>query len=72
MATYFAIIHHGPVPRARKLKVEGTLTYAKAIATREFGDGFPDNTIVIFEAASDQAPCKVAERVIRRRKWRDF
>lgn len=64
-ATYTATIAHHSISRARTIEVTGTLTAAKAAATREFGDGFLDHRIVI----RDEHGQTVASRRIGDRDW---
>lgn len=50
MTTYFATICHHSISRARVIKIDGTLTQAKAKATREFQGDFLDYVLTIFGA----------------------
>lgn len=44
---YHATIQHHSIARAHSITIDGTLDDAQLTASVEFGDGFPDHTIVI-------------------------
>lgn len=64
-ATYTATISHHSISRARTIEVTGTLTAAKAAATKEFGDDQNDYRIVI----TDESGQTVASRRIGDSNW---
>ena len=64
---YTATICHHSISQAREINVGDTLAQAKHNATREFGDGFLDHKIIIYDAKDAQYPA--AWRLIRDRKW---
>ena len=65
MTKYTATIAHHSISRAPVIEVEGDLTKAKREATKEFGGGFLDHTIVIRDARGDT----VASRRIGEKRW---
>lgn len=72
MTVYYATIRHHSIGSVRTIGVNGTLSQAKRRATREFGGGFIDHEIVIYEGCDDYYPGDiVATRRIGSRKWRD-
>ncbi len=71
MTKYQATIRHSSISRARVIDCGADLNAAKAIATREFGDGFRDHVIVIFNADDPHWGCEVSRRVVGRRHWQD-
>mgnify|MGYP003386601138 CR=1 FL=1 len=66
MSRYVATIKHHSLARAPQVAVGDTLHAAKCGATREFGGGFLDHAIVIFDMTTGQ---RVASRVIRDKVW---
>ena len=65
--TYTIGLSHHSIGRSREVTYTGTLAGAKRAATREFGDGFADHSIVIADAEG----YPVAKRKISDRKWID-
>lgn len=67
MPRYTATIRHHSVSRAPVIDCGDSLADAKLKATREFGDGFLDHTIIIRDRdAQDEI---VARRRIGERHW---
>ena len=72
MTTYYATIRHHSISRARVIKIDGTLTQAKAAATREFGGGFNDHALIIFGAFPNgemDRDYEVASRRLDSKRW---
>lgn len=70
--TYIATYRHHSIARAPQIKVTGTLAQAKRAAAREFGDGFIDHELAIYEdRGEDMMPDLVSTRRIGGRKWTD-
>lgn len=65
MTTYTATIAHHSIHSARVITIKGDLTKAKRAATKEFGDGFVDHSIII----RDEAGEVVAARRIGDSRW---
>jgi len=64
------IIHHS-ISRAREYKiVSHSLTQARRIASREFGEGYLDHTIQVYEE-TPMGRLPVGQRKIGERRWRD-
>lgn len=61
-------LSHHSISRSRTVTHRGSLSGAKRKATREFGDGFQDHTIVVMDADGYTA----ARRLIRDRRWQDY
>ncbi len=70
---YTATIRHYSVSRARVVEVGETLLQAKRNATRKFGDGFHDHTIVIYQPADIFGVASIAaERRIGSKRWQTY
>ena len=68
--TYTATIQHHSISRAPVIPVGDDLAKAKRAATREFGDGFNDHTIVIMTEPTPANPSGVvATKRIGGGKW---
>ena len=68
---YTATIQHHSISRARIVDVGNNLTMAKRLATAEFGGGFLDHTIVIFDAEIPGWDNICAARKLCHRRWQD-
>lgn len=68
MKRYSATISHSSVSRARTIDAGNTLRGAKRRATMEFGDGFLDHVILIYD---DTASAPVAKRRVADSRWAD-
>jgi hypothetical protein len=68
--TYTATIRHHSISRAHEIAITGTLDAAKLAAIREFGDGFRDHEIAIYEDRGEYLPRLVATRRVGGGKWR--
>lgn len=70
MSRYTATIKHNSIARARIVNVGETLRAAKINATREFGSGYLDHMIVIYDS---QIPEHMGQIVATKRvdapKW---
>lgn len=71
MTTYTATIRHHSIAAARTIQIDGTLTAAKAAASREFGDEQRDYNIVIAEHADGLPHEIVARKRVSGRTWHD-
>lgn len=60
---FIATLEHSSI-HPRRMTVKGSLHAAKCRATRDWGDGFLDHTISIYEADDDVSP---ATLICRRR-----
>lgn len=60
---YTATIRHHSLSRVRVINAGSTLRGAKRRATQEFGDGFQDHTIVIFDIMTWGAPIAATRRI---------
>ena len=72
MTTFYATIRHHSISRARIIKIDGTLTQAKRVATREFGGDYNDNILTIFGAAPNGEMDRdyiVATRRLESKRW---
>jgi hypothetical protein len=58
---YYATISHHSISRAREVDVGDDLPEAIAKANQEFGDGFVDHSIVIYERSNGEFDDIVAE-----------
>lgn len=58
-------LSHHSISRSREVSYVGSLTGAKRKATAEFGDGFADHNVVIWDAAGHV----VSSRKISDRNW---
>ncbi len=65
---YRATVRHHSLAAHRSLLILGSLTDAKRAAAREFGAGFVDHEIVIFEDAGNEI---VSARRIGAARWTD-
>ena len=66
MNTYRATVKHHSISSHYSIDVSDDLTTAKRQAAREFGGGFVDHRIVIYDAETGQ---EIASRRIGGRKW---
>lgn len=66
MTTYKATVKHHSIRSHYSIDVSDDLTTAKRQATREFGGGFVDHRIVIYDAETRQ---EVASRRVGGQKW---
>lgn len=72
MTRYTATISHHSISRARIIDAGDTLLAAKRAATREFGDGYNDHVIVIYDTTRRPGDQMVASRRMDCRKWADL
>ncbi len=68
ICTYRISVRHHSVADYRSLVILGSLTAAKSAATREFGGGFVDHEIVIFDVAANEI---ISTRRIADDRWID-
>lgn len=66
MTRYTATISHHSIGRARVEQVGNTLAGAKRKATQEFGDGFNDHLITIYDTLEQRT---VANRRCGDKRW---
>lgn len=72
MTRYLATIRHHSIARAPVIEIKSAkLSNAKARAAREFGQGFLDHEIVIYDATYGREPEVVTSRRIGSRRWQD-
>ena len=71
MTKYLATIRHHSISRARQIEIVGSLTRAKAAASREFGQEQIDYEIAIYEDMGDRMPDLVATKRVAARRWQD-
>lgn len=71
MSKYTATIRHHSISRARVIDAGNSLPAAKARASAEFGDGYLDHEIVIYEDTDTHGPCMVTSRRIGSDAWHD-
>jgi hypothetical protein len=69
MARYTATISHNSIARAHVIDAGDTLQAAKRAASREFGDGFLDHQIVIYDRQYREGSEAVATRRVGDRRW---
>lgn len=69
MTKFLATIRHHSISRARQIEIAGTLTQAKAAASREFGQEQRDYEIAIYEDLGARMPELVATKRVGGRKW---
>ena len=70
MTTYIATVEHHSIYCHYQIEVEGSLTKAKRAATKEFGDGFLDHQISIYDKRHCDTP--VASRKISSKRWSTY
>lgn len=70
MGIYTATISHHSISRAREITVTGSLLAAKRAATKEFGGGFVDHEIDIYDVSFGDPAIHAACRRIGERAWR--
>ena len=69
MTRFVATIAHYSISRARVVDVGDTLAAAKRNATREFGGGYLDHWIQIYDQTYREGSEAVAMRKVESRKW---
>jgi hypothetical protein len=70
MTRYTATISHHSIARSRTVSVGDTLHAAKINATREFGDGYLDHTIIITDTTvSNPFEATAASRRVGHPHW---
>lgn len=69
MTIYIVTVEHHSISRHYQIDVEGTLTKAKRAATKEFGDGFLDHRISIYDKRRD---IPIASRKIGDKRWSTY
>lgn len=68
---YAATIRHHSISRAPVVDVGNDLRTAKRRASREFGDGFLDHVIIIYDRQAPRDQPIVTSRRIANRRWDD-